>query len=216
MSGLPRHRLLTLEDVESAAQVIAQALVDDPLCAFMLPFRRTRVQTLATFFRALGEVSIRHRRGYGIGDPLQGVAYWKFPKQTSLSISLKWIGKFLPVLFTFYPIGYLRAKAVIDRQEALHQKYADQPHFYLDNIGVLPSARGQSLASQLIRPFLEMADAQNSMAYTDTVTRANIAMYEHFGFQCVEASEVPGTGLTVWALRRPAQSARTYMDTQTR
>lgn len=39
-------------------------------------------------------------------------------------------------------------------------------------------------------PFLEMADLQNVIAYTDTVTASNVSLYEHFGFQCVEASPV--------------------------
>ena len=43
-------RLLTLADVEPAARVIAQAFMDDPLCAYMLPFRRTRLRSLTTFF----------------------------------------------------------------------------------------------------------------------------------------------------------------------
>ena len=201
----PDCRLLTLADVEPAAQVIAQAFVDDPLCSFMLPFRRTRTRTLHKFFRALGEVSIKNNRGYGVGDSLQGVAFWKFPDQESLSVSLKSIGKFLPLLFTFYPLGYFRARAVLKQIDALHQKYAAEPHFYLDNIGVLSSARGQGVSSKLIRPFLEMADSQKVIAYTDTEARSNVALYEHFGFQCVEESVVPGTGLTVWALRRPVQ-----------
>src|SRR6185503_16686283 len=95
-------RLLTPDDVGPAAQVLAQAFIDDPLCAFMLPFRRTRLKTLSTVFRALGEVSITHQRAYGIGHPLQGVAYWKFPQQDDISISIKSINKFIPLLFTFY------------------------------------------------------------------------------------------------------------------
>ncbi len=91
----------------------------------------------------------------------------------------------------------------MNQTEALHAKYADEPHFYLDNIGVMPSARGKGLSSKLIRPILEMADSQKTIAYTDTVTRSNVALYEHFGFQCVEERAIPGTGLTVWALRRP-------------
>jgi hypothetical protein len=35
-----------------------------------------------------------------------------------------------------------------------------------------------------------MADAQKTIAYTDTVTRSNVALYEHFGFQCVEESAI--------------------------
>jgi GNAT superfamily N-acetyltransferase len=196
-------RLLTPADVEEAAQVIAQAFVDDPLIAFVLPFKATRVRTLIKFFRVYGALSIEHGRGFGVGAPLQGVAFWKFPSQDSMSISIKSLGRFLPLLFTMYPIGYFRARGILNQLDVLHNKYATEPHFYLDNLGVLPTARGQGLSSRLIRPFLEMADEQKVIAYTDTVTRANVPLYEHFGFQCVETSPVGGTGITVYALRRP-------------
>lgn len=65
------------------------------------------------------------------------------------------------------------------------------------------AARGKGVSSKLIRPFLEMADTQRTIVYTDTVTSSNVALYEHFGFQCGEQSPVSGTGLTVFALRRP-------------
>jgi len=199
------HRLLNLADIEPAAQVIAQAFVDDPLISFMLPTKATRVKTLVKFFRVYGEISIKNKRSFGVGEPLQGVAYWKFPEQDSMTISVKSLGKFLPLFFTMYPIGYFRAKAILNQIETLHNKYADEPHFYLDNLGLLASARGKGLSSKLIRPFLEMADSQKVSAYTDTVTKANIPLYEHFGFQCMEASPVAGTGITVYALRRPVQ-----------
>jgi len=198
----PEHRQLTLSEVEQAAQVIAQAFVDDPLTSFMLPFKRGRLQTLLKFFRLYGEVNIKNGRGFGAGEPLQGVAFWKFPAQASLSVSVKSLGKFLPVLFTMYPIGYFRAKKILERIESLHTKYANEPHFYLDNLGVLASARRQGLASRLIRPLLQMADSQRVIACTDTVTEANVPLYEHFGFECVEHSLVASTGITVYALRR--------------
>jgi ribosomal protein S18 acetylase RimI-like enzyme len=197
-------RLLTLADVERAAHVIAQAFVDDPLVSFMLPFKATRVRPLVKFFRVYGEINIKNQRAYGVGEPLQGVAYWIFPGRESMSISLKSIGKLLPLFFTMYPIGMFRARAVLHQIDALHKKYADEPHFYLDNIGVLASARGKGLSSKLIRPFLEMADEQKVIAYTDTVTTANVPYYEHFGFKLMEERQVPGTGITVHALRRPS------------
>jgi ribosomal protein S18 acetylase RimI-like enzyme len=198
------YRLLTLSDVEPAAQVISQSFVDDPLCVFMLPFRGTRAKTLYTFFRAYGVVNIKNQRGFGVGQPLQGVAYWQFPDQADLSISVKSLSIFFPLLFTFYPLGYLRARAVLRQIDALHRKHADAPHFYLDNIGVMPAARGQGVSSRLIRPFLDKADAKKVIVYTDTVNRSNVELYEHFGFECVEECAIAGTGITVWALRRPA------------
>lgn len=203
MDRNPDFRLLTLSDVEPAARVIAQAFVEDPLISFVLPFRRTRVRTLYKFLRAYGEINIKNNRGYGSGEPLQGVAYWKSPNQDNLSVSVRSLRLFLPLLFTFYPIGFFRARAILQRIEDLHRKYVDEPHYYLDNLGVLPSARGQGVSSKLIRPILELADSQKVITYTDTVTPSNVSLYEHFGFQCVEESSVIDTGITVWALRRP-------------
>jgi ribosomal protein S18 acetylase RimI-like enzyme len=200
------YRQLTLADVEPAADVIAQAFFNDPLISFMLPIKATRTRTLFKFFRVYGEISIKNNRGFGAGEPLQGVAYWKLPDQESMSISVKSLGKFLPLLFTMYPIGYFRARKILGRIDSLHAKYADQPHFYLDNLGVTPSAQGKGLSSKLIRPFLHMADEQKVIAYTDTVTEANVPLYQHFGFELVEASPVENTGITVYALRRPIHS----------
>ena len=196
-------RQLTISDVEQAAQVISQAFVDDPLFSYMLPRRRTRSKTLYKFFRAYGEINIKNNRGYGAGEPLQGVAFWNSPQQDNVSISVKSLALFLPLLFTFYPIGYYRAKTIMQQIDRLHKKYADEPHYYLDNIGVIPSAHGKGISSKLMRPILELADSQKVITYTDTVTPSNVTFYEHFGFQCVEQSLIENTNITVWALRRP-------------
>lgn len=197
------YRQLTIADVETSAQVIAQAFVDDPLTSYMLPFKRTRVKTLLKFFRVYAEINIKANRGFGVGEPLQGVAFWKFPAQESMSISVKSLGKLVPLLFTMYPIGYFRARKILEKIDALHAKHVPEPHFYLDNLGVLASARGQGLSSALVRPFVQMADEQNVVAYTDTVTKSNVSLYEHFGFQCVEESFIEGTGITAYAMKRP-------------
>jgi len=199
------NRQLTLSDVEQTAQVIAQSFAEDPLTSFMLPIKATRVKTLLKFFRVYAEINIKAGRGFGVGEPLQGVAFWKFPSQESMSISVKSLGKLLPLLFTMYPIGYFRARKIIDQIDALHAKHALEPHFYLDNLGVLAAARGQGLSSKLIRPFMQKADEQKVVAYTDTVTKTNVPLYEHFGFQCVEESFIKETGITVYAMKRTAQ-----------
>lgn len=195
-------RVLELSDVEQAAGVISQAFMDDPLCTVILPIARTRVKTLRKFFRAYGAVNIRNQRGYGVGEPLSGVAFWLEPEKPNVSISDKSLGLFISVLFTFYPLGYIKARAILNQIDILHQKYAGDPHYYLDNIGVLPSERGKSISTRLIRPFLKKADEEKVIVYTDTVTRVNVALYEHFGFHCTEECTVDGTGITIWALRR--------------
>lgn len=199
-------RLLTLADVEEAAQVITLAFEDNPFIVFMYPFQRTRVKTLVKFFRIYVEQAIRHGHGYGVGSPLQGVAFWKFPEQETLSLPLKSWWKFVPLVFTVYPIGYMNARSIMRCVRALHANHAAQPHFYLDYIGVLPSARGKGFSSVLIRPFLRMADEQHVFTYLETMNKVHLTFYEHFGFHCVEQSPVHGTGITVYAFKRPYRS----------
>lgn len=195
-------RLLELSEASAAAQVIAQAFVEDPLTTFMLPLRATRAKTLYKFFHPYSEINIKNKRGFGSGIPLQGVAFWKSPEQNNVSVSINALASFLPLLFTMYPIGYVRARSILQTIDELHNHHATAPHFYLDNIGVLPSARNKGISSKLIRPILEVADSQKSFVYTDTVTRSNVALYQHFGFQCMEERPVGSTGITVWSLLR--------------
>jgi ribosomal protein S18 acetylase RimI-like enzyme len=199
------YRILTLEDLETATQVISEAFIDDPLCTFMLPYRRGRVKTLQKFFRLYAEISIQQGGGFGSGNPLQGVAFWELPNQPEISIIIKSVGRILPLVLSMYPIGFVRARSIFQQIDVLHKRYVDQPHYYLDNIGVLTSARGKGVASKLIWPILKMADEQKMVVYTDTVTRSNVPFYEHFGFNCEETTTIPKTGITVWALRRPIQ-----------
>ena len=155
------YRPLTTNDVEAAAIIFSEAYFSDPLISFVLPNSRTRKRTVKKIFRVIGELSIKNHRVFGVGGPLQGVAYWQQPDQENLSISVKSIGKFIPLLFTSYLFSLYRVRKVIAEIDALHQKYAHQPHYDLDNLAVLPSWQGKGIASRLIRPFLEMADSQH-------------------------------------------------------
>ena len=196
------YRQLTLSDLEPMAQVLARSFSDDPLVSFILPNERTRVKTVAKFFRAMGRLNIRANSAFGVSDPLEGVAVWSFPGKSSSSASLKDLTAFLPVLFSSYVIGARRARSILNQIEDNHKKHAPEPHFYLDNLGVLASSRGKGLSSKLIHPFLHMADEQRVAAYTDTVTASNVQLYQHFGFDLVEENPIAGTGVTVYALKR--------------
>ncbi len=117
------------------------------------------------------------------------------PDKSDLSIIIKSLGLFIPLLFSFYPIGYFRTKAIIKQTDLLHLKYASQPHYYLDNIGVLPGEKGKGTSSRLIRPFIEKADAERVCVFTDKVTKGNVSLLEHFGLQYVEEYPVDRTGI---------------------
>jgi ribosomal protein S18 acetylase RimI-like enzyme len=202
-------RLLTSSDLERVADIMSEAFVDDPLYAFILPNKKTRRKTLYQYFYALSNINIAKQRAYGVGEPLVAVAYWKMLSKPDVTASMRSPSNFIRLLLTPFPFGYLRARVIYKKMSELYEKYADEPHFYLDYVGVLPSARGNGVASKLIRPFIKKADSEGAIVYLETVNRSNVALYEHFGFHCMEEAAVPGTGITIWAMRRPVHENRT-------
>lgn len=186
---------------------MAEAYVDDPLCSFILPLRRTRTRSLEKFFRAYFSASSDSAHVVVAGEPICGVAIWNPPGAGSASVSLGKLGLFLPLLATLYPIGLVRARPAVRAQARLRSQWAPGLHYYLDNVAVLPSRRGEGIASALIRSVIAEADARNVATYTDTFTSTNVPLYEHFGFRCAGSVTEPRTGLSVWALLRPAPGA---------
>ena len=112
------------------AHCLAQSFQEDPLVSFILPNPKTRVKTIAKFFRAVGRLNIRAGNAFGIGEPLQGVAVWNFPNKPEASAAPKDLLAFLPVLFSSYSLGVRRARAILSQIDANHKKYAPEPHFY--------------------------------------------------------------------------------------
>jgi len=197
------YRKLSMQDIHLAVEVMVRAFEDDPLCVFMLPNKKTRLKTLKKFFYLYGELNITNHNGYGVGEPLTAAAFWLPPAETGVSIGVRTLFKFIPLILSPYLPGYIKARKIMKQIDRLHLKYAPEPHYYLDNLGVLPSEWRKGLASQLIRPILNRAINEKVAVYTDTVTRKNVALYEHFGFKLMEECTIGGSEITVWALLKP-------------
>ena len=196
-----KPRLLAMAESSAAAETLALAFLHDPLWQFIYPNERQRQQMLAVFFRAVVHLAIRQQRAFGVGSPLAGVAVWEIAGQKPASSLLDFV-PFLRLVFSSFALAGWRVRRVFTGFEQMRQAYAPAAHYYLQNIGVRPTAQGQGLASQLIRPFLAEADARGLASYTETVTPENVSLYEHYGFRVVEQCRLPGLPLTLWGFYR--------------
>ncbi|NTU62066.1 MAG: GNAT family N-acetyltransferase [Chloroflexi bacterium] len=202
-------RLLTLADLDRATLVISQAFRDDPLWCYLFPDRQRRVTALPRFFGAFVNLGIRSQQAYRAGDPLEGVAIWSAPQKAEAKFADYLNAGFPRLIFSPLFFSFFKAQSIFTRFEQMQKRYAPEPHYYLNTIGVLPEAQGKGLASQLIKPFLTQADAQGVSVYTETMTPSNVTLYEHYGFKVVERYNVPNTELSQWAFYRPVQGKST-------
>lgn len=207
-SVLPR--LLTVLDLDRAVEIQSHAFQSDPLWIYLVPDATGRKRILPHFFKALLTYSIRNHQTYGISDPLQGIAVWSDPVQKRKTSALIGAGPgFLQLIFSPYMAQFIRVRQIFNNFDRMQKKYAPEPHYYLNTISVAPDMQGKGLASKLIRPFLQRADASGVSVYTETVCPGNVGLYEHYGFRVMEEYRVPKTDLSIWSLYRPAKKAST-------
>jgi ribosomal protein S18 acetylase RimI-like enzyme len=76
-------------------------------------------------------------------------------------------------------------------------------HWYLETMGVAPSAQRLGLGGRLLAPVLELADRARADCYLETSDRAHVRFYERHGFEVVDdALPLLPAGPTHVAMRR--------------
>jgi ribosomal protein S18 acetylase RimI-like enzyme len=195
-------RSLGLADLDRAVFIQSKAFHNDPLWKYLIMDPEKRGMLLPKFNQVFLNIGIRNGQTYGVSDPIEGVAVWGAPYQNEIAFSGFATMGFFRLFGSPLFVAFAKALRIFSQAEAMHKKYARDPHYYLNTIAVLPESQGRGLASRLIRPFLEEADERSMGAYTETMRASNVELYEHYGFQCMEEYCVPRTDLTIWALYR--------------
>jgi ribosomal protein S18 acetylase RimI-like enzyme len=195
-------RLLTLADLDRAAEIMSRAFYDDPLWQYLLLDGKKRQNLMPKFYKVFLTAWIRNQQAYGVSDPIEGIAVWSAPNQAEFQFSASFGTGFLKLLFSPIGIAFVKSAPIFSRFEVMQKQYAPDPHYYLNTIAVSPEAQGKGLASKLIKPFLAKADEQRVSAYTETMTPANVGLYEHYGFRCMEQHRIPQTDLSIWSFYR--------------
>jgi GNAT superfamily N-acetyltransferase len=79
-------------------------------------------------------------------------------------------------------------------------------HYYVRDVGVLPSRQGQGLGSALLRPTLERCDREGLPAYLEASSERSAALYERLGFRITRELRIGGSP-PLWLMLRAPQPA---------
>lgn len=75
-------------------------------------------------------------------------------------------------------------------------------HFHLAVVGTGRGMQRRGLARQVLAPVLLLADDEGVLAFVETSSEANVALYSRLGFEVVEHRIISGGGPDVWAMLR--------------
>ena len=189
-----------IDRVSEAADVLSRAMVDEPFSRWLLPDPAEFLAVHRDLFAALIRLALDEGRVDTWGEPIVGVAVWLHrpavpPEGQRAAPSL---GGSSP----FPAHAHERVEWFAAVLRNLRERARPDEHAYLDTIAVLPGHRRQGIATRLLEPGHAWADAKGLPCALDTETASNVAFYARRGYTVVAELPLPGSDLTVTAMRR--------------
>lgn len=191
----------TRQSYRQAAQVLGRAFVDDPVSVAV--YRNfssdRRVSALTVDFTA--ELLLCVRKGYPLqvnGDGKVIAAAVIYPPGTyPLSVSDQWMLLIKSILGN----GYYDIRGWMRWLEEVDKVHPDEPHYYLEYLGVEPEQQGKALGSTILQHLIKKADEEHVGCYLENANSRNNLFYQRFGFQVISEKEI--IGIPSWFLWRP-------------
>jgi ribosomal protein S18 acetylase RimI-like enzyme len=188
------------EDLDALALTFSHAFHDDPLTNWLLPSGRRHQAASRRYFRLLlGHLSHDLELTYTTPE-LDGAAVWLPPgkQQISPRRQAELVPRFALALG---PLRIPRGLRLIAHMDALHARFAPEPHYTLSVLGVVPERQGRGLGAALIEPMLARSDNERLRVYVDTAKPDKVAFYERQGFVLGAETKHPEFP-TLWSMTR--------------
>jgi ribosomal protein S18 acetylase RimI-like enzyme len=182
------------DDRQRAVDTLTLAFSADPILRWMYPASCDYLAHFPAVMLAFGGAAFDNETVWQLGGH-SGVAMWMPP-------GIEPDGEASAAIFEATLAGDLLADmmAMFGQMEDAHPTY---PLWYLPWLGVDPALQGTGVGSGLMRPCLEMVDAQHLPAYLDSTNPRNIPFYERQGFEVVGQSQAGSSPAITSMLRAP-------------
>lgn len=190
-------RKATMADAKELSRSLAAAFDDDPIMEWMLPRTlRNRDERHRRFHElALRKLHLPHGEVYTT-EGLEAGAEWDPPNQWRVGPMMQ-----LRLLPSFIRSLGSRLPAVISGLTLIEKHHPKEPHYYLGILGTDPAHQGKGLGSAVLKPVLDLCDAQGMPAYLESSKESNIPFYNRHGFEVTTTLHMP-KGPPLWPMWR--------------
>lgn len=170
----------------AAGQLLAASHADYPAFRHVYPAPGARRRALLPFMTASAADAAAFGASTAAWDRhgLVGVALWLPPGAFPWSLRRKL--RAMPALFGTALAAPRSFSAFAGIGTAAERVHPEEPHWYLEALGVHPRGQGRGVGGRLMRLGLQRADADGLPCYLETSDPENEAFYRRFGFEVVQ------------------------------
>lgn len=187
-----------------ATELLADAFLDDPFAAYMIPDESQRRRGIK---RMMGRC-LSYGMLYGHVDTtenLDGVAAWVKPEYVKFNFMRMLRSGMIAIPWILGRAATRRFSQAMSDADRLHSKHAPGRHWYLFILAAGPNSQRRGVGTALMRHGLARIDAQGLPCFLETTAQKNVEYYPRHGFEMVETATVGDGPLGVWAfLRQPS------------
>jgi ribosomal protein S18 acetylase RimI-like enzyme len=196
-------RLLEPSDIADSARVLASAFAGDPLLVWACGARERAGMHSSAIMTSTLWTRARSAYGYFEDDRLIAAALYQKPGDKVSVLGALRAGLWRMALRAG-PTGTRRILytfGVADEFKA--RLLRNEPHFYLDTLGVRTESARRGVGPRLLLESLEHLRGERPLpCFLLTHLPANVTLYQRLGFEVIGECAVPKTPITFWGMRR--------------
>ncbi len=197
----PQISLINHQTYKQAAGVLGRAFVNDLVTIAQyrgfLPQRRIRALTIDFEDEILLSMGNGYPIQVNVGERVVASAIIYPPGKYFFSTYDKW----LLLAKSYMKNGFYDMRAWIRWEDQCAKLHPDEPHFYLEYLGVEPDCQGKGYGSLILKHLASRADELGVGCYLENANPLNVPFYQRAGFQIVNEMEV--IGIHAWFMWRP-------------
>jgi len=194
--------LLDASEIDSLAETLSEACLNEPQFVHMVPDDRARRAVLRLLFPAVVRAAERNGEIHTT-ENADSVAIWIRPEH-NLTFGQLMRRELTPSPFSQAWEFMARYANLCAEIEFARKRVSPGAHWYLMVLGTAVSREQQEIRDSLIAPVLSRADPAGIPCYLETFNEHKLSFYTECGFHIVGAGRVADGGPSFWAMTRTA------------
>ena len=183
--------MITEEEEYDFAENAALAFKGYPLFEWTFNYKYdvdVMKETFATSYRSMKEYAV----AFASDEDISGIAVILPPNFKGEPVIPFMLRGGLKLIFNTSLGYFFRLMKYEFHAASIRKKHTNYKTWYFWNITIKPESQGKGIASKLIRPICDFMDRIGEDIYLETHLIDRVPLYEHYGFEVLEKSKVPG------------------------